>query len=42
LAFTINLGSSFVRDPNGTDGWLGNRAVYLCVVLTCEEVRGME
>jgi len=41
LAFTINLGSSFVRDPNGTDGWLGNR-VYLCVVLTCEEVRGME
>jgi hypothetical protein len=35
LAFTVNLGSAFVRDSNGTDGWLGHRAVYLCVVLTC-------
>ena len=34
LAFTINLGPAFVRDPNGTDGWLGHRAFYLCVVLT--------
>ncbi|HEY4813986.1 MAG TPA: hypothetical protein VIH58_04870, partial [Chthoniobacterales bacterium] len=35
LAFTVNLGSSFVRDPDGANGWLGHRAVYLCVVLTC-------
>jgi hypothetical protein len=35
LAFTVNLGSPFVRDPNSTDGWLGHRAVHLCAVLTC-------
>jgi hypothetical protein len=35
LAFTVNLGVAFVRDPDGTDGWVGHRAVYLCVVLTC-------